>query len=42
MILTINKGQIKSITEIEESIDPEVHNIKILGLIKKNTDSGLK
>ena len=39
MILTINKEQIKSITEIEDSIDPEVYNIKILGLI---TDSGLK
>lgn len=34
MILIINKEQIKSITEIEDSIDPEVYNITILGLIK--------
>ena len=34
-MLTINKEQIKSITEIENSIDPEVCHIKILGLTKK-------
>ena len=36
MILTENKEeQIKSITEKEDTIDPEVWNIEILGLAKK-------